>query len=475
MRNYSGLVSPRIAGVIATVIWPSLSAAQAAPAPASVLTLAAAITYAMDHYPAVRASLEQLSAARAGVSLARTQYLPQLSALYQDGRATQNQVLGVWLPTPYNAAVEGPLGAPSAQSFWNSQAEALFSWEPLDLGLRSARVDEARSALARSEASLALTRLQVAAAVGNAFLATAGNQRTVAAASANVDRWQAFATTVHTLVDNQLRPGADAARADAQLAQAKTQFYQAQAAEQAELATLAALMGAAGSVITVDTAALLTQLPVDSLPNVGPGLSPIAQDQAALVRQTEAQRSVLSHSDLPRLFLQAEGFARGSDVPTNGAIVGSADGLFPGRANWVAGVTVAFPDVFSFRALSVERRIAAANERAQRATYDRTLQDVTGQIQAARAELTAARLVADETPIELTAARQSETQSRARYQSGLATIVEVADAEGLLAQAEVADAVARLNVWRGLFGVAYAQGDLQDFLALVTNPSGGGR
>ena len=68
----------------------------------------------------------------------------------------------------------------------------------------------------------------------------------------------------------------------------------------------------------------------------------------------------------------------------------------------------------------------------------------------------------------MAAARQSETQSRARYQSGLATLVEVADAENLLAQAEMDDSIARLNVWRGLFAVAYAQGDLQISCKLCT-------
>jgi outer membrane protein len=48
--------------------------------------------------------------------------------------------------------------------------------------------------------------------------------------------------------------------------------------------------------------------------------------------------------------------------------------------------------------------------------------------------------------------------------------VEVADAEGLLAQAEMDDAVARLNVWKGLLAVAYAQGDLQPFLNLLRMP-----
>jgi hypothetical protein len=75
--------------------------------------------------------------------------------------------------------------------------------------------------------------------------------------------------------------------------------------------------------------------------------------------------------------------------------------------------------------------------------------------------------VAEQTPIELAAARAAETQSRARYQASLATLVEVADAEGLLAQAEVDDAVAHLKVWQGLFNLAYGQGDLQPFLGLL--------
>jgi len=52
----------------------------------------------------------------------------------------------------------------------------------------------------------------------------------------------------------------------------------------------------------------------------------------------------------------------------------------------------------------------------------------------------------------------------ARYQAGLATIVEVADAQRLLLQAEVGDAVARIGVWRALLAEAAARGDLSDLL-----------
>jgi outer membrane protein len=84
--------------------------------------------------------------------------------------------------------------------------------------------------------------------------------------------------------------------------------------------------------------------------------------------------------------------------------------------------------------------------------------------------------VAQNTPVELEAARASETQARARYQAGLATLVDVADAQSLLAQAEIGDAISRVSVWRSLLGVAYAQGDLEPFLQLLARtpgPAGG--
>jgi outer membrane protein len=443
---------------------------QTNPTTPRTFSLEDALNYALQNYPAVRASLEQVNAAHAGTRFARAQYLPSLTGVYEDSRATQNQVAGIWLPTSITPTVEGPVAVSSGQSFWGSQAAALLSWEPIDFGLRRFSVGQARSAEEKSNADLAVTRLQVAAAVGNYFFTVLATHQAVAAAQANVDRWRVFNQAIHALVDNTLRPGADASRADAQLAVAKTQLYQAQQAEQVALATLSSLMGTAGNEIRLDSGKLLDLPPVDSLPSVTPSANPLAQEQNASVRQAQAQEKVLSRTDYPRIFLQAEGFGRGSEVPNNGSIIGNWNGLTPARGNWIAGFTITFPNVFDFKALSAEKQMAKASENSQQALYDKTIQDLTGRVQAALAQLKGAQLVAGQTPIELAAARASETQSRARYDASLATLVEVADAEGLLAQAEMDDAVARLNVWRGLFGVAYAQGDLQPFLNVVRAP-----
>jgi outer membrane protein len=450
------------------------SSGQTSPSKPKNLSLEDALNYALQHYPAVRVSLEQLSAARAGISLARSQYLPQLSGVYQVSRATQNQVPGIWLSTAITPTVEGPVSDSSGQSYWGSQAGTLFSWEPVDFGLRPAMVSRAKSAESKSEADVAVTRLQVATAVGNYFLIALTSERVVAAAQANVNRWEAVNKSVHVLVDNTLRPGADASRADAQLALARTQLYQAQGSEESTLATLAALMGTAGTDLKIDAGNLLEPPPSISVPSAGIADHPAARDQLALVQEAQAQENVLNRTDYPRLFLQAEGFGRGSEVPDNGTTIGNWNGAAPARGNWVAGITITFPNVFDFKALGAEKQMARANERSQQALYDKTVQDLTGEVQAALSQLKSAQLVAQQTPVELAAARESETQSRARYQSGLATLVEVADAENLLAQAEMDNTVARLNVWRRLFGVASAQGNLQSFLQVLHGVTPGG-
>jgi len=81
--------------------------------------------------------------------------------------------------------------------------------------------------------------------------------------------------------------------------------------------------------------------------------------------------------------------------------------------------------------------------------------------------LKAATEIARNTPVEREAATAGESQARARYQSGLANVTEVAEAQRLLAQAEADDAVARLGVWRALLAAAQARGDLTSFLDKV--------
>ena len=52
-------------------------------------------------------------------------------------------------------------------------------------------------------------------------------------------------------------------------------------------------------------------------------------------------------------------------------------------------------------------------------------------------------------------------------------MVDVSAAEGVLAQAEGDDAIARLGMWRAELGVAAAQGDLEPFLQMLKSQGKG--
>ena len=451
------------------------SAQQRLTPPPTVFTLDQAIQYALDHYPTVRAALEQIDASVAGVSVAKSAYLPRLDSVWQTNRGTANNIFGQVLPQSVIPAMSGPV-LPSAAggSVWGSATGALFSWEPFDFGLRQASVAGAEAAVARARAGEALTRLDIQTAVGAAFLGIVGARRSVAALQADLDRRDLLSRAVHTLVDNQLRPGAEASRSDAERAAAQTRLIQAQQAVTLAQISLARVLGVTTGPVAIDEGTLLDRFPANDATAITTATHPLAQVRQAAIDVARAQEDVLSRTDLPRVYFQSSVFARGSGANANGQLDGDLSGLGLDRANWAAGVQVVFPNVFDFVSLRARKAAAAASARAEAALYDEALLTVTSEQRTAAAMVEAARAIAANTPVQLEAARQTESQARARYQAGLASIVEVADAQSLLAQAEVQDQLVRIDVWRALLAQSAAQGTLAPFLSLV-NPRAGVR
>jgi outer membrane protein len=468
----------RLAWTLALVlaVLPSAAIAQGAAAdqtlPPQTFTLDRAIEYALDHYPTVRAALEQVNGSTAGVSVAKAAFLPRLDSLWQSNRATANNIFGPILPQSVIPAMSGPvLANASGASVWGSAAGALLSWEPLDFGLRQSTISAAEAAVARARAGEALTRLEVQTAVGTAFLAIVGAQRALVALQADLDRRDQLSRAVHTLVDNQLRPGVEASRSDAERAAAQTRLIQAQQSVTLGRIALARVLGVTAGAVTVDGTTLVDRLPGDTSAAAAM-IHPLAQARQADVDAARAQEQILARTDLPRLYLQSSLFARGSGANANGQLDGSLAGLGLERANWAAGVQIVFPNAFDFASLRGRKAAAAANTRAETARFDEAMLTVTSEQQAAAAMVLAARAIAANTPVQLAAAQQNESQARARYQAGLTGIVEVADAQSLLAQADVQDQLARIDVWRALLARAAAEGTLAPFLSLITAPGG---
>jgi outer membrane protein len=200
---------------------------------------------------------------------------------------------------------------------------------------------------------------------------------------------------------------------------------------------------------------------------------PLALIANASLFEVRAREKVLSKSFYPRFNLQGSVSGRGSGANPDSTFGTGTDGVGLERRNWAVGLTATF-SVFDFASLHFKKQIEQSNERAQEADYQKTLQNLTAQSERAKAAYESAVLVSQNTPIELQAAQLGESQARARYQAGLTSIIEIADAQRLLSQAETEDNLARLAVWQTMLRQALVQGDLEPYLALVRSAAPGG-
>jgi outer membrane protein len=448
----------------ATGASPAQLAAQPAAPPAG-LTLGQAVEDALRNYPLVRVSQEQIRAAAAGIQLARTAYLPRVELVAQANRATRNNVFGTLLPQGVIPSISGPvLGTNNLGSAWGSAVGTLLTWEPFDFGLRQAGVAAATATRTQQEATLKRTQFEVMVAAADAYVTLVAAQETVRAAQAGVDRAEVIFRTISALVNAQLRPGADASRAQAELAAARTQLIQAQQAVDVARANLSQFVGLEPAQITISAPKLLLLPPEQTIAPVDTATNPLSVAQNAVVEQLQSELRTLERSYFPRFFLQGSAYVRGTGDELNGGDLGGLNGLAPTTQNYAVGLSVTFP-VFDLASIRAREAGQSATIRAETARYQQIATDLKARWNVAVATLGGARNVAANTPVQVAAARAATSQATARYQSGLGNIDEVADAQRLLTQAEIDDALARLGIWRGLLGVASAAGDLQPFVA----------
>jgi outer membrane protein TolC len=182
------------------------------------------------------------------------------------------------------------------------------------------------------------------------------------------------------------------------------------------------------------------------------------------MRTSQARKHAVDLHYLPRLDIVGALWGRGSGLTSGSLEPSPGAGIIPDTPNWAAGLCLTWSALETV-AIRARSRAEAAKVKVAEARRSDVMQAVQSQIDSAKEVLTASRRIAENTPIALQAARDAERQATARYKSGLATVDAVAEAERLLQQAEIDDAVARLNVRRAELLLARAVGDLTPFLS----------
>jgi len=463
--SFSAVVAGLALGTTLAFVSKAASADDAPEPAARTYTLEQAVTEALANHPRIRASVAEESAAAARIDEAKTARLPDVGVSAQLNRSTGNTVPGAFFSTTGFAPIAGPTRTKSLdEGVWQTGASLWATWDVLSLTRQAAAIDVALASHVEASAATSARRLEIAYRAADAFIVLLEAQEAVRAAKLSVDRAHVLATVTKSLVDQSLRPGADSARADAELAAAQTALARAEQGREMRRALLAEAVG--NPALSVDASPNGLLAPVDGITAraaaspaaPSPSHPDLVQSNAVVTRTTEAQRLV-SVEYLPRLDLVAAIWARGS-----GYFQSPAAGLVPDTSNWAAGATVTW-SLLDIPTIRARARTAAATRDVAVARRDETYLAVAGELATSTSVLRGALKVAAQTPATLIAARAAEQQAAARFKTGLTPVVDVADAERVLAQAEIDDALAKLEVRRALLLLGRASGDLGPFLA----------
>jgi outer membrane protein TolC len=450
----------------------ALHAGQAADVPPSPLSLKDAVNFALTHHPTLRADAARNEVADANLDIARDQLIPRGDIGLQENRATGNVVPGSTYSLPGIPNVSGP---PTDRVFdsgvWGSTAGLSAWWDVAHLTQQMRLVDAALAERSGAQAGYAAGELAIAFDAADSFARVVEAEKQVDAGKTNVDRAKTLETTVGAMVRSGLRPGADGARAAAEVALAQTQLIRAEQARDLSQASLAEALGAAGEHIVVTPGRLGEQPPAPGVALRASVRNPLitAADDAATAEHDRRRAAVLEY--IPRIDIVAALWGRGSGLFPGGANLRFGQGVVPDTPNWASGVVITIP-IFEYPEIRARVARAAANARLADANRDVVIQQVQAQIDSANAILTSAYRAADQSRISLQSSHAALTQAQARYRAGLYTIDAVAEALRLVADAEAGDAIARTDIWRARMLLARAVGDLGPLLSEISQASG---
>jgi outer membrane protein TolC len=337
----------------------------------------------------------------------------------------------------------------------------LLQWEPFDFGLRKANIAVSETEKRRAEAALKKTRFEVAALTADAYLTVLAAEQAVGVAQASRARIDTVESVVKSLVDSGLRPGLDASRTAAEKAAIDGQIIQAKQSLAIAQANLSQFVAGAKNVeamkfLTAPTLPPATSSTLNS--------HPAAAEQQMSIEESQMRMRALQRTYYPKFNTQGTLYARGTGANPDFTTGGFGSGLGPNVYNWGIGFTVTFP-IMDLPGLRVKREIESTRTRTEQARLEQLLRDLEAQRARAQAQYDGATLMAANTPLQLKATREALEQVSARYKAGLIGILEVADAQRALANAEIEDALARLSIWRAKLAIATAEGDLNGFLA----------
>jgi len=403
------------------------------------LTLSEAKTMALNNHPQILAAQNEAAYTNEQITVSRAPYFPTFSADFTGTQGNELARIGA--------------GAFSASRLFNRFGQGMvFSQLVTDSGRTKNLVASSRFQAEASSQTFQATRYDVLLEVTRAYFATLHAQALVRVAQATVDARQLLLDQVTTLANNNLKSQLDVSFADVNVSEAKLLLLRAEDTVQTSLADLTRALGSDQQTNY--------QLLDEPLPQ-GPPATPDPLVMEALNNRPEIA-SFRAANDAAIRFAEAEKDLARPTVTVLGAAgflpLINSPGI-PSRYEGVA-LNLDFP-VFNGHLFSARRSAAVyrANEAAQRLrdAQERIARDV----RVAWASAMNAFQRIDVTAQFLRQAALALDLAQGRYNLGLASIVELTQAQLNVTQAEIENLSAKYDYQTQNAALQYSTGLLR--------------
>jgi outer membrane protein len=444
--------------VLCPYIWPEVAAAQK-----RSLSVKDVLALVQTGQPQLQGYRERSTAAGYNIGLAKNTLIPDLTAGYQAGYATDNNITGMSYPGLI-MPISGPVFARNSYDLVPGTAlTALLQWTPLTFGQRAAAVEKATAQfrLAGSNYDNALFQQRYAGIL--VYLDIVYLQKLLTSQQGNIDRTQTGLQQSLVLTKEGLRPGLDSVQFQSLYAQAVMENLSTRRLYQSQVLELCRLTGLPGvpEDLAFSDSGMAAQLPL--LPDTSGAYTqnPAYQYQQAQVALSAASLKQVEKEWRPRLDLWANAYSRGSGIGADGTI-SKSDGWSLSRNNYGAGVQLSFP-ILQFAKVNLQKKQYRSLLKADEDQLSQVSVNLQRQVETAQSNYHQNLLIAAQAPVQSRAARLSYEGLRLSYQSGLVDFTRLTQGQYQLLNAEMMEANAYLQVWRSLLDIGVAKGNLDLF------------
>lgn len=413
--------------------------------------------------PQLNGYKEQATAAGYNVKIAKNSLMPEVTAGYQAGYATYNNITGMSYPGLF-LPISGP---PSAGNTYDpvpgTALTALVKWNPFTFGQRQASIDKAAAQykLAGSYYNEALFRQQYASIA--TYLDAVYLQQLMHSYQANIERIKGGLEQSLVYAQQGLRPGIDTTQFQSALAQAQTDLLNIQKQYHTQISELTRLTGLSDQ---PDQIQLSDTLLINQLPPIADSAGtftnhPVYQYYQTKKEVSEAALKEVQRAWRPRLDLWANAYARGSGVAADGT-VNKADGWSLSHKNYGAGLQISFP-ILQFTQVNLQKKQYNSLVKVDEAQLSQVALNLQKQQETAQYNYRQNILILRQSTVQSQAAQYAFDGLKLSYQSGLIDFTRLIQGQYDLLKAEVSEAGAYIQAWHALLDIAVSNGRLDEF------------